>query len=84
MVDVLQYHAISESTHWVMNPTSEVKIGLLVEICRVEAGDRVLDLACGKGAFLTHMAERSGATGIGVDIHPPFWRRLDGRPANGV
>lgn len=71
-VDALRYHEISESTHWLMNPLALARAELLGEICRVGATDTVLDLACGKGAFLTRLAERFGAKGVGVDIHPPF------------
>lgn len=72
MVDALHFHEISESTHWMMNPMSLDKAELLGGICRVGPKDVVLDLACGKGAFLTRLAERFGASGVGVDIHPPF------------
>jgi SAM-dependent methyltransferase len=72
MVDVLRFHEISESTHWIMNPMPSPKFELLGEICQLGPIDTVLDLACGKGALLALLAERFGARGIGVDIHPPF------------
>lgn len=72
MVDVLQFHEISEATHWVMNPISLERLELLGEICRIVPGITVLDLACGKGALLGLFAHRFGARGVGVDIHSPF------------
>jgi SAM-dependent methyltransferase len=72
MVDVLRFHEISESTHWIMNPMPRAKVELLGEICHLRPTDAVLDLACGKGALLTLLSQRYGARGIGVDIHPPF------------
>jgi SAM-dependent methyltransferase len=72
MVDVIRYHEISESTHRIMNPLSAGKLLLLAEICRVGRGTRLLDLACGKGEMLCQFASKFGASGVGVDIHPPF------------
>jgi SAM-dependent methyltransferase len=72
MVDVIRYHQISESTHRIMNPLSAGKLLLVAEICRVGRGTRLLDLACGKGELLCQFASRFGASGVGVDIHPPF------------
>ncbi len=72
MVDVLRFHEISESSHWIMNPLSPAKLDELGEICRLGPQVRVLDLACGKGALLTRFAELWGISGVGVDIHPPF------------
>jgi SAM-dependent methyltransferase len=72
MVDVLRFHEISESSHWIMNPMSAAKVESLGEICRLGPDDSVLDLACGKGALLALLAERFGSRGTGVDIYPPF------------
>jgi SAM-dependent methyltransferase len=72
MVSVFRYHEISESTHRIMNPLSLEKLLLLGEICRIRKGTRILDLACGKAEMLCLFAEKYGATGIGIDINPPF------------
>ena len=71
MVDVHRYHAISESTHRILNPLSFERMMLLGEICRLGAGARMLDLACGKGEMLCQFAARYGVSGVGVDIYPP-------------
>lgn len=36
----------------------------------IAPGSRVLDLGCGDGALLAHLAAQSGVTGYGLDIHP--------------
>lgn len=71
MVDVHEYHRISESTHRVMNPLTIERLVLLGGICRLGAGSHVLDLACGKGEMLCQFAARLGVTGVGIDIYPP-------------
>ena len=72
MVDVLRYHAISESTHRVLNPFSADKQDLLGELLGLGQGMRHLDLACGKGEMLCQYAQRHGIAGVGIDLFPPF------------
>jgi hypothetical protein len=67
-----EHHAISESSRRIMNPFSLEKLLMLGEICRLKPGDRLLDLASGKGEMLCQFAHRHGVTGVGVDMHPPF------------
>lgn len=42
----------------------------LIQRLRLEPGARVLELACGKGEFLTRLAETYDVSGVGVDISP--------------
>jgi SAM-dependent methyltransferase len=72
LVSVHRYHHISESNHRIMNPLSLEKLLLLGHICRVGPATRILDLACGKGELLCLFAAEFGATGVGVDIFPPY------------
>lgn len=68
----LRLHEIAEANHRILNPFSEEKLMLLGEICRLEAGLRHLDLACGKGEMLCRWAERFGTVGLGVDLSEVF------------
>jgi len=68
----LRHHEISESGHRILNPITEEKLMLLGRICRLEAGQRLLDLACGKGEMLARWAERYGVEGVGVDLSEVF------------
>lgn len=68
----LRFHEIAEANHRFLNPFSERKFELLGEICRLAPGQRVLDLACGKGEMLARWAARHGITGTGVDISEVF------------
>ncbi len=68
----LRYHEISEAYHRILNPFSEDQLMLLGDICRLHAGVRQLDLACGKGEMLCRWAQRYGVRGVGVDISTVF------------
>ncbi len=68
----LRFHEISEHNHKILNPFTSEKLQLLGEICRLEAGVRQLDLACGKGELLCQWAARYGVMGIGVDVSEVF------------
>jgi SAM-dependent methyltransferase len=68
----LRLHEIAEASHRILNPFTDEKLMLLGEICRLEAGQRHLDLACGKGEMLCRWAERFGTIGLGVDLSEVF------------
>lgn len=68
----LRHHEISESRHRILNPITEDKLMLLGAICNPQAGQRHLDLACGKGEMLTRWAQAYGTGGVGVDISEVF------------
>jgi SAM-dependent methyltransferase len=68
----LRHHEIAESRHRILNPISEQKLMLLGEVCRLQEGQRQLDLACGKGEMLARWAERYGTGGVGVDLSEVF------------
>jgi SAM-dependent methyltransferase len=51
---------------WLMGIGRGRSARLVVELARVGAGDRVVDVGCGPGRFLVEAAER-GATVVGVD-----------------
>lgn len=68
----LRHHEIAESRHRILNPVTEGKLMLLGEICRLQPGQRQLDLACGKGELLARWAQRYGTGGVGVDLSEVF------------
>ncbi len=71
MVSVHRYHEISESSDRIMNLLSLERLLLVADICHIDSGMRVLDLASGKREMLCQLAAKFGATGIGIDIYPP-------------
>lgn len=68
----LRFHEIAEANHRILNPYTHQKLMLLGEICRLQAGMRQLDLACGKGEMLCQWARHWGIHGVGVDISKVF------------
>jgi SAM-dependent methyltransferase len=68
----LRFHEIAESGHRILNPFTDAKLDLLGEVSRLGAGQRVLDLACGKGELLCRWARDHGIEGLGVDISETF------------
>ncbi|HAU36472.1 MAG TPA: class I SAM-dependent methyltransferase [Phycisphaerales bacterium] len=88
-MDTWKFFDITHREHGICNPTSEEKLARLVELLRLPANARVVDIACGKGEFLIRLAEAYGARGMGIDISPFFIaeadRRLKARaPSSGI
>ena len=68
----LRHHEIAEANHRILNPFTEDKLRLLGGVAAVRPGERILDLACGKGELLCRWAEWFGTGGVGVDLSPVF------------
>jgi SAM-dependent methyltransferase len=68
----LRQHEIAEANHRILNPFTDEKLMTLGEVCRLEPGQRVLDLACGKGELLCRWAHQFGIRGLGIDISTIF------------
>jgi SAM-dependent methyltransferase len=71
-MDIVRQHEISEAENRILNPFDEAKLMLLGEVCRLQTGRHLLDLACGKGEMLCRWAARFGIEGLGVDISDVF------------
>jgi SAM-dependent methyltransferase len=71
-MDTWKFYDITHREHAICNPTSEEKLGRLVELLRLPADARVVDIACGKGEFLTRLAEAYGVCCVGIDLSPFF------------
>lgn len=69
-MDTWKFFDITHREHLVCNPTSEWKLAQLVSLLRLPAKARVVDIACGKGEFLTRLAEAYNIHGMGIDISP--------------
>jgi SAM-dependent methyltransferase len=77
----LQQHEIAEAGHRILNPFTDEKLMLLGQVCRLREGQRLLDLACGKGEMLCHWASAFGVGGVGVDISEVFLTAAAARAA---
>jgi SAM-dependent methyltransferase len=80
-MNIIQQHEISEADHRIINPFGDEKLMLLGEICRLQRGQRQLDLACGKGEMLCRWAQRFGIEGLGVDLSEVFLAAATARAA---
>lgn len=80
-MDPLRYHEICEANHRILNPLTAAKLELLGEIVRLSPGDRMLDLACGKGEALCQWSHRYGISGTGVDTSSVFLSAAEERAA---
>lgn len=75
-MDLWKFFDITHREHVFCNPMSIEKFEELIALLRLEPGDRVLDIAAGKGEFIIRLAERGPASpgsrigGVGVDISP--------------
>ena len=70
MMDKWRFFDITHREHLLCNPMSAAKFEELLSLLRLEAGDRVLEIATGKGEFIIRLVERYGVSGIGVDLSP--------------
>ena len=69
-MDLWRFFDITHREHVVWNPISIEKLEELIALLRLRPGERVLDIASGKGEFLVRLAERYGIEGVGVDLSP--------------
>jgi SAM-dependent methyltransferase len=69
-MDMWKYYDITHRYHRLCNPLNDAKFDELCDLLGLEAGARVLDIACGKGEVLVRLAERFGIAGTGVDLSP--------------
>ena len=59
-MDLWRFFDITHREHVVWNPISIEKLEELIALLRLRPGERVLDIASGKGEFLVRLAERYG------------------------
>ncbi len=52
------------------NPISERKVRALIDLLRLPAAGRILDIARGRGEILVRTAQRWGVSAMGVDLSP--------------
>lgn len=67
-MDFHERMAIVHADHVFWNPISDAGVADLIDAMDLAPGARVLDIACGAGELLVRLAERCGASGVGVDV----------------
>jgi ubiquinone/menaquinone biosynthesis C-methylase UbiE len=84
--DPLKFTTIAHRDHAILNPLDPATFDEALTGVALAAGDRVIDVGCGKASLLVRVLGASGATGLGVDINPAFLaeaRTLAGRHGAG-
>lgn len=77
----LRYHETAETSHRILNPFTDEKLMTLGAVCRLRPGQRLLDLACGKGELLSRWAQHFGTRGLGIDLSEVFLAAARARAA---
>src|SRR5258705_124632 len=67
-----RYSAIAHAHHRYCNPLDPAVVDGVLERIGLTAGQRALDVGCGKAELLIRLAERFGVSGYGVDINEAF------------
>ncbi len=71
-MDTWKFYDITHREHVICNPSNEEKLGRLVELLRLPTDARVVDIACGKGEFLSRLTRAYGVRCLGIDLSPFF------------
>jgi SAM-dependent methyltransferase len=72
VTSVTDWHELVERDHDLQNPTSADKLRLVGEYLRLGPGDRVLDVACGKGGPAIVLAQAFGCRVHGIELRESF------------
>ena len=71
MIDGPRASAIGHGEMPFHNPISESAVDAMIGLLPLAAGDRALDVGCGRGELLIRIAETAGAHGVGLDASEP-------------
>ncbi len=71
-MDHAKFTTIAHRNHRFCNPLDPAVLGRAVDGLGLVAGDRVIDVGCGKASLLVDLAVRCRTLGLGVDINAAF------------
>ena len=71
-MDPAKFTTIAHLEHRFCNPLDPAVLEGVTAGLGLSAGDRVIDVGCGKALLLVDLARRFGVTGVGVDINAAF------------
>jgi ubiquinone/menaquinone biosynthesis C-methylase UbiE len=71
-MDPFRYREITHADHHIMNPLSPGKLARVIDYLRLEDGDRLIDVGCGKGSLLQAVARSHRIEAVGLELNPAF------------
>ena len=71
-MDPLRFTTIAHREHRILNPLDPARLERVTAALGLEAGDRAIDVGCGKAVVLVDLARRHGTIGLGVDVNAAF------------
>jgi cyclopropane fatty-acyl-phospholipid synthase-like methyltransferase len=81
----LRFTTLAHSTHRYCSPLTGLAQVAAAELSSLlTADDTVLDIGCGKGAFLHDVLSKSAAVGVGVDVNASFLAEARGANSAGL
>ena len=69
-MDTWKYFDITHKEHLQCNPLSSERLDELIALLELAPGNRVLEMAMGKGELITRLAAEYGVEGVAVDLSP--------------
>ena len=69
-MDMWKFFGLTHKDHKLMDPMSMAKTQELIDVLKLNEGDTVLDIACGKAELLCCLVEQYKVRGVGVDASP--------------
>jgi SAM-dependent methyltransferase len=78
-MDRTRFSTIAHRDHVYCNPIGAEKIDRVLALLDLSPVARVIDVGCGKGELLARVAERYGASGVGIDTNGEFLREARAR-----
>jgi cyclopropane fatty-acyl-phospholipid synthase-like methyltransferase len=84
-----RYRAVAEADHDIQNPLSPEKLKRVVDYLRLQDGEKLVDVGCGKGSLLLQATSEHQIEAVGLELNPTFTAAsrqalAERRPAGGV
>lgn len=71
-MDHFRFTTIAHNRLKILAPLSSAKLQAVLDLLPLRAGERVLDVGCGKGEMLLRSSESFKVHGVGLDTNPAF------------
>jgi len=83
-MDPSRFSTLAHRDHDFCNPVGSEKVDRMLALLELTAGQRVVDIGCGKAELLIRLVERSRVSGVGIDLNPHWLGEGRARAASRV